>query len=73
MHREGHVKRATASIGDGLSGQGFPKWVYSQRLSTFGKGVAERINKEPTNGLYRTAGPRSGRQCHRRRATHDEG
>lgn len=50
MHREGYVKRATVGIGDGLSGQGFPKWVYSYRLSTFGQGFAARTNLEQTNG-----------------------
>lgn len=49
MHREGYVKRATVGIGDGLSGQGFPKWVYSYRLSTFGQGFTAS-EPEPANG-----------------------
>jgi len=46
MHREGLLKRGTIGIGDGLSGQGFPKWVYTYRLTTFGMHVAERARDE---------------------------
>lgn len=46
MHLEGLLKRGTIGIGDGLSGQGFPKWVYTYRLTSFGRHVAERAQAE---------------------------
>lgn len=46
MHRKGMLNRATIGIGDGLSGQGFPKWVYTYRLTTYGKHMAERARDE---------------------------
>jgi hypothetical protein len=31
MSRLGYAKRRTTGVGDGLSGQGFPRWVWSYR------------------------------------------
>lgn len=38
MHDAGLLMRHAAGIGDGLSGQGFPRWVWSYRLTD--KGLA---------------------------------
>lgn len=35
LFREGYLTRGRVGINDGLSGQGFPKWVYNYRLRKF--------------------------------------
>lgn len=32
LFREGYLTRGRVGISDGLSGQGFPKWVYNYRV-----------------------------------------
>lgn len=33
LYKTGKLERSPTGIGDGMSGQGFPKWVYSYKLA----------------------------------------
>lgn len=47
MKNGGYLSRTTAGIGDGLSGQGFPKWVWHYRLSSRYRYILEQQEPEP--------------------------